>query len=201
MTFSRVARVFGIALSLQGSPALAATITEPLPGLVGYYVWGPDPATASHWMRIDLETEFRRIDSISLVLAGERQCQAQPCSRAADLDVRFTGLNPPFSLPLFILPTNIGPFDSAFSATVPLQLSDTFLDGIGVVSVALGLAPIEESDLGPSSPAYVTSAALVVVGEPVPEPSTALLASAGLTALAIGRRLTREWRPTAGNIE
>lgn len=191
MVFSRVANLLGIVLSLQGSAALAATIAEPLPGLVGYYVWGPDPATSSHGVIVDLETEFRRIDSISLVLAGERRCQEQPCSRTVDFDVRFTSLNPPFSLPLFILPTNIGPFDGVFSATVPLRLGDTFLDGIGVVSVALGPARIGEPDLGPSSPAYVTSASLVVVGEPVPEPRPALLTSVALAGLAISRRLTR----------
>jgi len=178
---------------IASAPTLttAATIEQPLDGLTGDYFFGAEVSDWSHGFIIDLGVSFTDISSVRLQLTGTGQCPGDPCLRATDFDVRFTGANLPLDLPVFISPINIGPFDGPFFIEIDLPFNDLFLDGVGAISLSLGLQSRELPELGPSAPGSVSAATLLVSGQVVPEPGTSGLILIGLCALGLYRRSTR----------
>ena len=172
---------------IASAPTLttAATIEQPLDGLTGDYFFGGEVSDWVHGFNIDLGLSFTDISSVRLQLTGTGLCPGDPCLRATDFDVRFTGLNGPFDLPVFIPSINIGPFDGPFFIEIDLPFNESFLDGVGLISLALGL------QLGPSAPGSISAATLLVSGQVVPEPGTSGLILIGLCALGLYRRSTR----------
>jgi len=169
----------------------AATIEQPLDGLTGDYFFGGEVSDWVHGFNIDVGLSFTDISSVRLQLTGIGLCPGDPCLRATDFDVRFAGLNPPFDPPLFIPSINIGPFDGPFFIEIDLPFNESFLDGVGFISLALGLQFRELPELGPSAPGSISAATLLVSGQVVPEPGTSGLILIGLCALGLYRRPAR----------